>query len=62
MSVDQVVGNANIIEPQAWQFSHKTIILGIQSGFDEINELYSALLFGARLEKFFLACPDRSAR
>src|ERR1019366_9034227 len=62
VSVDQVVCNANIIEPQAWQFSHKTIILGIQSGLDEINELYSTLLFGASFEQFFLACPDRSAR
>ena len=62
MVVDKVVGDANIVEPQAGKFGHETVVLGIQPSLDEIDQLHSALFFGAGLEQLFFARPNRPAR
>jgi len=39
VSVDQVICDANIVEPHTGEFGQKTIVLGVQPGLDDINEL-----------------------
>jgi hypothetical protein len=61
VGVDQGIVDADILEPQARQFRHEAIVLGIQARGDQVDQLHPALLLGAGLEQLLLPGAHRAA-
>ena len=55
MVLYQLIIDAHVFQAQTWQFGHKAVILGIQPGADDINELDRAPISRPGFEKLFLA-------
>ena len=61
VGVDQGIVDADLLQPQAWQFRHEAIVLRVQLGGHQVDQLDPALLLGARLEQFLLTGAHRAA-
>ena len=61
MSVYDSVGNKHVTDSDAREFPEISVVPGIETGLNDVDQANGALLAGTGLEELLVACPDGAA-